>query len=93
MRFPTQILFEDRKKCNLRNDSLLLVDETDLCIAMAWSKSFYSYKIMKCGLQYKVGLCIKTGGICWWSGPYASGILNDGAIFKDGMMTNLEPRE
>jgi hypothetical protein len=72
---------------------LLSVDGTDFCIAMGWSKSFYSYKFKKSGLRYEVGLCIKTGDICWWSGPYAPGIWNDLSIFRDGLMTHLEPGE
>jgi len=30
---------------------------------------------------------------CWWSGPYAHGIWNDGSIFEDGLVTHLEPLE
>ena len=72
---------------------MLSVDGTDFRITMGWSKSFYSYKFKKSGLRYEVGLCIKTGDICWWSGPYAPGIWNDGSIFKDGLVTHLEPGE
>ncbi len=72
---------------------MLSVDGTDFCIAMGWSKSFYSYKFNKSGLRYEVGLCIKTGDICWWSGPYEPGIWNDGSFFKDGLVTHLEPGE
>ncbi len=72
---------------------MLSVDGTDFHIAMSWSKSFYSYKFKKSGLRYEVGLCIKTGDICWWSGPYAPRICNDLSIFRDGSMTHLEPGE
>ncbi len=70
----TQIRFEDRKKGVIGNDCLLSVDGTDFLVAMGWSKSFYSYKFKKSGLRYEAGLCIKTGDICWWSGPYVPGI-------------------
>jgi hypothetical protein len=60
---------------------------------MDWSKSFYSYKSKKSGLQFKVGLCIKTGDICWWSWPCAPGIWNDLSIFRDKLMTHLLPGE
>ncbi len=72
---------------------MLSNDGTDFCIAMGWSKSFYSYKFKKSGLRYEVGLCIKMGDICWWSGPYGPGIWNDLLIFKDRLMTHLEPGE
>jgi hypothetical protein len=56
-------------------------------------QSFYSFKFKKSGLLYEIGLCIKTGDICWWSGPYAPGMWNDLSIFRDGLMTHLEPGE
>ncbi len=82
--FRTQIRFKDRKKRDVGNDCLLSVDGTDFCIAMGWSKSFYSFKFKRSGLQYEVGLCIKTGDICWWSGPYAPRMWNDLSISEMG---------
>ena len=89
----TQIVFDDRKKGDIGNDCLLSVDGTDFRLAMGYNKDFWSYKFKKSGLRYEVALCIKTGDICWWSGPYAPGIWNDGSIFKDGLVTHLEPGE
>jgi hypothetical protein len=63
------------------NDCLLSGDGTDFQIAMGYSKPFWSYKFKKSGLWYEVGLCILTGDICWWSGPYAPGKWNDLTIF------------
>ena len=60
---------------------------------MGYNKAFWSYKFKKSGLRYEVALCIKTGDICWWSGPYAPGVWNDGSIFKDGLVGYLEPGE
>ena len=37
-----------------------------------------------------MGLCIKTGDICWWNGPYEPGIWNDEMIFKDALVSMLE---
>jgi hypothetical protein len=48
---------------------------------------------MKSGLRYEVGLCILTGDICWWSGPYAPGNWNDLTIFRDSLVSMLEPGE
>ncbi len=39
--------------------------------------------------RYKIALCIKTGDICWWAGPYLPGIWNDNMIFKHGLAKNL----
>jgi hypothetical protein len=67
------------------NDFLLSVDGTDFRLAMGWSKPYYSYKFKRSGYRYKVSLCIKTGNICWWNGPYKSGDWNDEMIFKDAL--------
>lgn len=90
---PNQICFENRKTGDVGNDCLLSVDGTDFRIAMGYNKAFWSYKFKKSGLRYEVALCIKTGDICWWSGPYAPGVWNDGSIFKDGLVGYLEPGE
>ena len=74
-------------------DCLLSVDGTDFRIAMGYRKPFWSYKFKKSGLRYEVGLCILTGDICWWSGPYAPGVWNDLAIFRDSLALMLEPGE
>ena len=75
------------------NDCLLSGDGTDFQIAMGYSKPFWSYKFKKSGLWYEVGLCILTGDICWWSGPYAPGKWNDLSIFRDSLQLMLKPGE
>ena len=72
---------------------LELRDRTDFRIAMGYSKPFWSYKFKKSGPWYEVGLCILTGDICWWSGPFAPGKWNDLFIFWDSLQLMLEPGE
>jgi hypothetical protein len=72
------------------NDCLLSVDGTDFCLAMGWSKPYYSYKFKRSRYRYEVGLCMKAGNICWWNGPYEPGDWNDEMIFKDVLAKNLE---
>jgi hypothetical protein len=55
---------------------------------MGYSKPYYSYKFKQSGHRYKVGLCIKTGDICWWHGPYEPGDWNDQMIFEDALAKN-----
>jgi hypothetical protein len=86
-------LFENRKINDSLNDCLLSVDGTDFCLAMKYSKRYYSYKFKKRGYRYEVGLCIKTGDICWWSGPYPPGDWNDNMIFRDALAKHLEEGE
>ena len=75
------------------NDCLLSVDGTDFRIAKSYEKPFYSFKFKKSGFRYEVALCIKTGDICWWSGPYLPGLWNDNMIFQDGLVHHLEEGE
>ena len=69
------------------------MDGTDFRLAMKYSKPYYSYKFKKSGYRYEVGLCIKTGDICWWSGPYPPGECNDNMIFNDTLAKHLEEGE
>jgi hypothetical protein len=75
------------------NDCLLSIDGTDFCVAKSYEKPFYSYKFKKSGFCYEVALCIKTGDICWWAGPYLPGNWNDNMIFRDGLVHFLEEGE
>jgi hypothetical protein len=69
----------------------LLVDGTNFWIAKGYSKPFWSYKFKKSGLRYEVGLSIQTGDICWLSGLYAPGKRNYLSIFRDLLVSMLEP--
>ncbi len=87
-----QILFENRKVGDVGNDYLLSVDGTDFCVVKSYKKPFYLYKFNKLGFCYKVALCIKTGDICWWAGPYLPGIWNNNMIFQDGVVNFFSRR-
>ncbi len=69
---------------------MLSVDGIDFRLAMGYFKPFWSFKFKKSGVRYEVGLCIKTGDICWCNGPYEPGIWNDEMIFKDDLVSMLE---
>jgi hypothetical protein len=69
------------------------VDGTDFRLALKFSKAYYSYKFKKSGYRCEVGLCIKTGDICWWSGPYPPGVWNDNMIFQDVLANHLDEGE
>ena len=78
---------------NQVGNDCLVVDGTDFRIAMGY-QGFLFIQIQKKVARYEVALCIKTGDICWWSGPYAPGVWNDGSIlFKDELIGYLEPGE
>ena len=88
-----QILFENRKKEDTGNDCLLSIDGTDIRIALPTCKRFYSKKSKKSALRYEVGLCVKTGEICWVNGGYPPGEKNDNVIFQDALLDELEEGE
>ena len=88
-----QICFEDRFEGDTGNDCLMSVDGTDFRIAASYKKSLYSYKFKKSALRYEVGICIKTGKICWWNGPFLPGDENDDMIFQQGLAQELGPGE
>ena len=56
-------------------------------------RTFYSFKFKKSGLRYEICLCIKTGEIVWINGPYECGMWNDLQIFRNSLMSHLEPGE
>ncbi len=72
---------------------MLSVDGTDFRVAKSYEKPLYSYKFKKSSLRYEVALCVKTGDICWWAGPYLPDLWNDNMIFQDGIVHHLEPGE
>ena len=73
-----RFFFENRKKEDTGNDCLL---------------STYSKKSKKSALRYEVGLCIKTGDICWVNGGYPPGKKNDDMLYQDTIVDELEEGE
>jgi hypothetical protein len=71
----------------------MTVDGTDFRIPEQ-GPTFSSHKYnMKSGFRYEVALCIKTGSIVWFNGPFACGKWQDITIFRMGLMTYLEEGE
>ena len=69
------------------------VDGTDYRVAVLYQKSHWSYKFKKSGLRYEIAICIKTGKMVWWNGPYLPRDYNDNMIFQDALASELEPGE
>ena len=89
---PFQILLDNRYISDEGNDCLLSVDGTDF-LSPEYGKAFYSHKFRHSGLRYEVVLSIKSGWICWISGPWNPGKWNDLEIFRMSLMSFLEPYE
>ena len=77
-----QIPFEDRFEGGMGKDCLMSVDGIEFRIIAFYNKSLYTYKLKRSVLWYKVGVCIKTGNICWWNDPFLPGDENANKIFQ-----------
>ena len=53
-----------------------------------FDKIWYSHKFKSAGLRYELGICIKTGDIFSFNGPFAASF-SDLNIFRVGMKMNL----
>ena len=56
------------------------------------SKIWYNHKFKGPGLRYELALCIKTGDIVWFNGPFPCGV-PDLNIFSSGLKKLLGPGE
>ena len=89
----------DNRFCNDEgNSALLSVDGSDFRINLGSMQvrkisSWISHKFKKPALRYEVGVCIKTGLICWIHGPFPAGKYNDIKIFKSSLMNALDDDE
>ena len=70
----------------------MTVEGTDFWIA-EHGRAFYSHKFKKSGLRYEVCICILTGDIVWINGPYECGLWPDIKVFRDSLLSHLEPNE
>ena len=68
------------------------MDETDVRISER-GRDWHSQKFKKSGLRYEVAVSIKSGDICWISGPHQPGLWNDVEIFRSSLVTFLDPDE
>ena len=71
-----------------KNRCLVTVDGTDYRIREPYpwrrdrNRKFYSHKFKGPGLRYELGICIKTGHIVWYHGPFPCGAFPDLKIFQ-----------
>jgi len=79
---------------NLGNWSLVTVDGTDCPIQEPhpFSTQWYSHKFKGPGLRYELAVCILTGYIVWYFGPFPAG-KSDLQIYRIRLKTILGPNE
>jgi hypothetical protein len=68
------------------------VDGTDFRIQQQtpWSTAWFSYKHRGPGLRYEVCVCILSGDIVWWHGPFPCGRFHDIQIFRRGLLGEMD---
>jgi hypothetical protein len=59
----------------------------------ACPEAFFSFKFKYGALRYELGNNIRTGDICWISGPFPPGDWNDLEIFRFALKLRLDPKE
>ena len=96
--FNCQIEYESRFEKDSGNCALMSIDCTDCRVNISRGRAvrksrWFSYKSKKPALRYEVGLCIKTGEICWLHGPFPAGAYNDITIFRSALKQHLDDYE
>ena len=79
-----QIRWERRLVGDTAERCLVTVDGTDFKVRepLPFSKKWYSHKFKGPGLRYEIAVCIKTGEIVWFNGPFPCGAFPDITIFR-----------
>ena len=86
--FIAKIKWKNRFQDDSKNRCLITVDGTDFRIQepYPWEKDrnrfFYSHKFKGPGLRYEIGVCIKTGHLVWFHGPFPCGKFSDLKIYN-----------
>ena len=89
---------ENRFKGDTGNLCLLTIDGTDYRIQEPWpfvkdeNKKWFSHKFKAAAVRYEIGICLETGDICWFNGPFPAGV-PDLSIFRMKLKWLLGVRE
>ena len=88
-------LWENRFIGNIGNECLVSVDGTDFqtCQWKPFWKGWCSHKFKGPGVRHEVGVCIRTGSIVWFNGPFPCGKWPDINISRQGIKHFLRPGE
>jgi hypothetical protein len=76
------------------NACKLSLDGTDCPIQepIPFNPKYFSHKFNGAGDKYDLGICIKTGLICWFNGPFPCGVV-DITIARLGIVEYLDQHE
>ena len=90
-----KIRWENRFRQDTYQRSLVTVDGTDFQIyePSPFSTEWFSHKFDGPGLRYEIAVCINTGDIVWFNGPFPAGSHADVTIFRRNLKLMLGPTE
>ena len=73
----------------------LTIDGMDMFIKeqRPFSPKWWSHKSNGPGLRYEIGICIQTGWICWFNGPFPCGSFNYSQISMEALIYCLRRGE
>ena len=57
------------------------------------TRKWISHKFKDAGVRYEVGVCIATGHIVWFNGPFKCGANPDITVFRKALKYKLVPGE
>ena len=86
------MLGDTGERCLLTDDCVDFETREPYPFVKETSKIWYSHKFKGPGLRYEIALCIKTGDIVWFNGPFPCGV-PDLKIFRLGLRLELAPGE
>ena len=89
-----QIQFDRRFIGDSGNVALISIDGTHFMInkPIPFSEKWFSHKFNGPGLSYEIGICIATGDIVWYNGPFQASV-PDITIFRSKLKGLLLPGE
>jgi hypothetical protein len=89
-----KINFENRFMGDNGSLAKISLDGTDCPIQepRPFNDKYFSAKFGKAGLKYEIGICIQTGWIVWYNGPFPAGA-SEKTIAKIGVIRKILPDE
>ena len=88
-----QIKWDDRFKGDVGATCKVTVDGTDFRVEFQPADpKYFTFKHNCSGVRYELAVCIQTGEIVWYTGPYKAST-NDLTIFRMHLKQKLLPGE
>ena len=80
---------DNGSRCKLTIDGMDVFIKEQRLFCPKW----WSHKSNRPGLRYEIGICIQTGWICWFNGPFLCGSFSDSRISMEALIYVLRRDE